>query len=68
VSCDGPQVVQFFAMRACFSGREFHMAFAQQTQQAFLEGHVAAFKYFGGAFTRIRYDNLGSAVKKVLLR
>jgi len=62
----GRQVVQFFVMRACFSGREFHMAFARQTQQAFLEGHVAAFGYFGGVFARVRYDNLGSAVKKVL--
>jgi transposase len=63
---EGRRTVQFFVMRACFSGREFHQAFARQSQQAFLEGHVAAFAYFGGSFARVRYDNLGSAVKKVL--
>lgn len=58
--------VYIFQMRACFSGREFHMAFSRQTQQSFLEGHIAAFDYFGGVFKNIRYDNLTSAVKKVL--
>jgi hypothetical protein len=36
------------------------------TQQAFLEGQVAAFRYFNGVFHRVRYDNLSSAVRKVL--
>lgn len=62
----GPRKVFIFAMRACYSGREFHMAFPRATQQAFLQAHVAAFNYFGGTFKRIRYDNLKSAVKKVL--
>jgi len=62
----GEQVVQGFCMRACYSGREFHMAFPRQTQQAFLEAHVAAFAHFGGVFETLRYDNLKSAVKKVL--
>jgi hypothetical protein len=31
-----------------------------------LEGHVAAFEWFGGAFGLVRYDNLGSAVVNVL--
>ncbi len=53
-------------MRACYSGREFHMAFPRCTQQAFLEAHVHAFNYFGGVFKKIRYDNLTSAVSKVL--
>lgn len=60
------QKVYFFEMRACFSGREFHMAFPRCTQQAFLEAHVKAFNYFGGVFKNIRYDNLRSAVSKVL--
>ncbi len=63
---EGRQVVQVLVMRACFGGREFHIAFPRQTQQAFLEGHVAAFAYFGGVFARVRYDNLTLAVKKVL--
>lgn len=62
----GRQRIQFFQMRACYSGREFHMAFHRQNQLAFLEAHAAAFAYFGGTFERIRYDNLGSAVQAVL--
>ena len=62
----GEEKVQFFQMRACHSGREFHMAFPRQTQQAFLEGHGAAFSHFDGVFHRMRYDNLKSAVKRVL--
>lgn len=36
------------------------------TQQAFLEAHELAFAYFGGVFRRLRYDNLKSAVRKIL--
>jgi hypothetical protein len=36
------------------------------TQQAFLEAHELAFSYFGGVFRCLRYDNLKSAVKKIL--
>jgi hypothetical protein len=35
-------------------------------QQAFLEAHEFAFQFFGGVFGRLRYDNLKSAVKKIL--
>lgn len=63
---DGRRKIYFFQMRACYSGREFHMAFDRQNQQAFMEAHVAAFDYFGGIFKIIRYDNLTAAVKKVL--
>ncbi len=62
----GREKVYFFQMRACHSGKEFHCAFQRQNQLSFLEAHVAAFQYFGGVFKRIRYDNLTSAVKKVL--
>ena len=58
--------VHLFQMRACFSGACFVQAHTRETQQAFLEGHVAAFEFFGGVFGLIRYDNLGSAVKRVL--
>lgn len=58
--------VHLFYMRACFSGAAFAMASPVETQQAFLEGHVHAFDWFGGVFEEVRYDNLGSAVKKVL--
>ena len=36
------------------------------SQQAFLEGHELAFRHFGGVFRLLRYDNLTSAVRKVL--
>ena len=53
-----PTIVQLFYLRPCFSGAEFCMAFRRCTQQAFLEGHVEAFAWFGGVFALIRYDNL----------
>lgn len=61
-----PTVVQLFQMRASHSGAAFVQAFPHQTQQAFLEGHVAAFEFLGGVFQTIWYDNLKSAVKQVL--
>ena len=57
---------QFLSLRSMASGAAFHTAFERATQQAFLEGQEAAFNYFGGVFAKLRYDNLGSAVKKVL--
>jgi transposase len=58
--------VYLFHLRACHSGAAFVMAFPRQSQQAFLEGHVEAFSFFGGVFELIRYDNLRAAVKQVL--
>jgi hypothetical protein len=60
------QKVQMFAMRSMYSGEAFHCAFHQATQQAFLEAHELAFRCFGGVFEKLRYDNLTSAVKKVV--
>jgi transposase len=60
------QTIQLFVMRACYSGATFCMAFERQTQQAFLEAHVDAFRFFGGVFEQVRYENLRSAVKQVL--
>jgi transposase len=61
-----PVEVGLFHMRACHSGAGFCIAFWRQTQQAFLEGHVEAFTFFGGVFPLVRYDNLSAAVKRVL--
>jgi transposase len=60
------QTVQVFCMRSMASGGAFHRAYPRATQQAFLEGHELAFAYFSGVFRVLRYDNLTSAVKKVL--
>jgi transposase len=61
-----PTDVHVFLMRACHSGATFASAFLAETQQAFLEGHVAAFQFFGGVFGLLRYDNLTAAVERVL--
>lgn len=58
--------LQVFEMRSMASGAAFHRAYTHATQQAFLEAHEHAFRYFGGVFRVLRYDNLKSAVKKVL--
>jgi len=60
------QKVQGFAMRSMAGGGAFHRAYPRATQQAFLEAHEHAFAYFGGVFKVLRYDNLSSAVKKIL--
>jgi hypothetical protein len=53
-------------MRSMASGAAFHRAYLHATQQAFLEAHEHAFAYFGGVFPLLRYDNLASAVRKIL--
>src|SRR3954468_6132442 len=58
--------LQVFALRSMASGAAFHRAYPHATQQAFLEAHEHAFDYFGGVFRLLRYDNLASAVRKVL--
>ena len=64
---NGEQVkLQVFALRSMMSGAAFHRAYQRATQQAFLEAHEQAFHYFAGVFRLLRYDNLKSAVKKVL--
>lgn len=60
------RVMQFFCLRSMASGLAFHRAYPRATQQAFLEAHELAFSSFGGVFRRLRYDNLTSAVKRVL--
>jgi hypothetical protein len=57
---------QLFYMRLCYSRKLFMMAFPRQKQEAFLEGHVRAFHHFQGAPQRISYDNLKTAVKRIL--
>jgi hypothetical protein len=44
----------------------FVMAFPAETTEAFLEGHVQAFAYFGGVPTTILYDNTRLAVARIL--
>jgi transposase len=60
------QKAYVFCMRSMASGGAFHCAFPHASQQAFLEAHERAFAYFDGVFKILRYDNLRSAVKKIL--
>ena len=63
----GKQVtVQIFVLRLCYSRKIFVMAFPTQKQECFYAGHVAAFDYLGGIPRRLSYDNLKTAVKRVL--
>jgi len=59
-------LLQVFCLRSMASGAAFHRAYTNATQQAFLEAHEHAFRYFGGVFHHLRYDNLKSAVQRVL--
>jgi transposase len=58
--------VQLFVMRLCYSGKFFMMAFPTQKQESFFWGHVQAFNHFGGVPQRISYDNLKTAVHRIL--
>jgi transposase len=60
------QKLQVFSLRSMASGAAFHRAYPRATQQAFLEAHEFAFRYYGGVFHHLRYDNLTSAVKRIL--
>ena len=58
--------VQMFCLRSMASAGAFHQAYPHASQQAFLEAHELAFAYFGGVFQVLRYDNLRSAVQRIL--
>jgi transposase len=60
------QKAHYFAMDLPHSDDCFVAAFPAETTEAFLEGHVRAFEYFGGVPTRILYDNTKIAVAKIL--
>lgn len=55
-----------FTLRLSCSGKAVHRCYASQGQEAFFEGHVAAFDILGGVpCGLIRYDNLKPAVHRV---
>lgn len=59
-------VVQLFLMWLNFSHRLFVCAYPTQKQESFLDGHVRAFRFFGGVPYRVSYDNLKTAVFEIL--
>ena len=58
--------VKFFCMRSKYSGKHFVRCYRCERQQAFFDAHLHAFEFFGGIFPVLIYDNLTSAVRKVL--
>jgi transposase len=68
VRLDGMPTKWFlFTLRLSYSGKAVHRVSVSQGQEAFLEGHQHAFETLGGVpADKIRYDNLKSAVSRVL--
>lgn len=58
--------VKFFCLRSKYSGKHFVRCYPCERQQAFFDAHLHAFEFFGGIFPVLIYDNLTSAVRKVL--
>ena len=60
------QKAHYFCLDLPHSDDCFVMAFPAETTEAFLEGHVQAFAYFGGVPQTILYDNTKLAVAQIL--
>ena len=59
------QKMHFLCMDLPQSDACFVKAFPRETTEAFLDGHVSAFAFFGGVPCSILYDNLKIAVAKI---
>lgn len=61
-----PMKLHFFCFDLPHSDACFVKAYATETTEAFLDGHVSAFAFFGGVPLSILYDNTKVAVAKIL--
>ena len=59
------QKIHFFCLDLPQSDACFVKAYARETTEAFLDGHVTAFGFFGGVPRSILYDNTKIAVAKI---
>jgi len=59
-------ILKFFCIRSKYSGKHFVRAYPCERQQAFFDAHLHAFQFFDGIFPVLIYDNLTTAVRKVL--
>jgi len=59
------QKMHFFCMDLPQSDACFVKAYPRETTEAFLDGHVSAFAFFGGVPLSILYDNLKIAVARI---
>jgi len=57
--------IHFFCMDLPQSDACFVKAYPAETTEAFLDGHVSAFAFFGGVPLSILYDNLKIAVARI---
>ena len=60
------QKIHFLCMDLPQSDACFVKAYPRETTEAFLDGHVSAFAFFGGVPQSILYDNTTIAVAKIL--
>ena len=58
--------VALFVLSLPCSGAVYLQAFPRECTETFLEGHVRAFRFFGGVPKRIAYDNAKVAVAKIV--
>jgi transposase len=58
--------LKFFCMRSKYSGKHYVRFYFCERQQAFFDGHLRAFGFFGGVYPILIYDNLTAAVRKVM--
>jgi len=58
--------LKFFCMRSKYSGKHFVRFYPCERQQAFFDAHACGFAFFGGVFPVLIYDNLTTAVQKVM--
>lgn len=58
--------VMFFAMVLPYSDAMFIVAYARECTETFQDGHVRAFRFFGGVPTRISYDNAKTSVSAII--
>ena len=66
VTLDGlPTKVAVFVMTLPYCDAIFACTFPRECTEAFLEGHVRAFEFFGGVPRRISYDNSRIAVARI---
>ena len=59
------QKIHFFCMDLPQSDACFVKAYPRETTEAFLDGHVSAFAFFGGVPLSLLYDNTTIAVAKI---
>ncbi|MCX5975837.1 MAG: hypothetical protein NTV33_03145 [Coprothermobacterota bacterium] len=62
-----PLIVSLFCLKLRRSGVPFVRAYWRDNLESFLDAQVEAFLWLGGVPRSLRYDNLSSAVTRVLL-